>query len=88
MRAAGAALAAQPDRRDGHRLEIIIGRGAGLAFGLRDDELPSDAILDDQAEVIVDGHSFPAVAFTIANAKDIAIHPGDAAGVCWPRSPM
>ncbi len=62
-------------------LSIVIGRGAGLAFGLEDGELPSDAILDDQAEVIADDHTFPAVAFTVANAKDIAIHPGDAAGV-------
>jgi hypothetical protein len=62
-------------------LSLTIGRGAGLAITVADDTLPSDDILDDEAEIIVDGQSFPAVAFTVAGVRDLAIHPGDAAGV-------
>jgi len=63
------------------RLSIDISRGAGLAIAMADDKLPAEDILDDEAEVIVNGQSFPAVAFTVAGVKDLAIHPGDAAGV-------
>jgi hypothetical protein len=62
-------------------LSLTIGRGSGLAMTMADDKLPAEDILDDEAEVIVDGQSFPAVAFTVGGARDLAIHPGDAAGV-------
>ena len=61
-------------------LSVIIGRGTGLAFSLGDDKIPPDAILDDQAEIILGGHTFPAVAFTVGS-ETLALHPGDAAGV-------
>ena len=61
---------------------VDISAGAGLAFGLSDDKLPADPILDDEAEVILDGKTFPAVAFTLAGGKGkLAFHPGDAATV-------
>jgi hypothetical protein len=61
---------------------VDISAGAGLVFGISDDKLPTDAILDDEAEVILDGKAFPAVAFTIAGTNNkFAFHPGDAAGV-------
>lgn len=63
------------------RLSVNISTGAGLAFALLDDILPSEDILDEQSEVIVDGTSFPAVGFTVAGSNSLAIHPGDAAGV-------
>lgn len=64
------------------RFSINIGTGAGLAIAILDDKLPSsEDVLDDQAEIIVDDHSFPAVAFTVANSNSLASHPGDAAGV-------
>jgi hypothetical protein len=62
-------------------LSIDISAGAGLAFGLSDNSLPSESVLDDEAEVILDGKSFPAVAFTVAGTTKLAFHPGDAAGV-------
>ena len=61
-------------------LSVIIGRGTGLAFSLGDDKIPPDDILDDQAEIILGGHTFPAVAFTVGS-ETLALHPGDAAGV-------
>ena len=61
-------------------LSVIIGRGTGLAFSLGDDKIPPEAILDDQAEIILGGHTFPAVAFTVGS-ETLALHPGDAAGV-------
>jgi hypothetical protein len=63
------------------RFSIDISSGAGLVFSLGDDQLPVGDILDDEAEIILDGHAFPAVAFTITNSNNLAIHPGDAAGV-------
>jgi hypothetical protein len=61
-------------------LSVIISRGAGLAFALSDGKIPPDAILDDQAEIILGDHTYPAVAFT-AGSETLALHPGDAAGV-------
>jgi hypothetical protein len=61
-------------------LSVNIGAGAGLAFALMDDKLPSEQIMDDEAEIVLDGESYPAVAFTVG-ANSIAFHPGDAAGV-------
>jgi hypothetical protein len=63
------------------RLSLTIGRGAGFAFGLADAQMPAEDILDDEAEIVVDGHAFPAVAFTVAASDNLALHPGDAAGV-------
>jgi hypothetical protein len=62
------------------RLSLDISRGSGLVFALGDDKLPAEPILDDQAEIAIDGHAFPAVAFTIADSNHIAMHPGDSAG--------
>ena len=63
------------------RLSLTVGRGAGLAFALADAQMPAEDILDDQAEIVLDGHAFPAVAFTVAASNNLALHPGDAAGV-------
>jgi hypothetical protein len=60
---------------------ITISRGSGLAFTVADKQMPADAIVDDQAEVIVGDRTFPAVAFTLANSDNLAVHPGDAAGM-------
>lgn len=60
-------------------LSVIISRGAGLVFTVADDKMPSDRILDDQAEIALDDRAFPAVAFT-AGLDSLAVHPGDAAG--------
>lgn len=61
---------------------VDISAGAGLAFGVSNDKLPAEPILDDEAEVILDGKAFPAVAFTIAGTNNkLALHPGNAAGV-------
>jgi hypothetical protein len=63
------------------RLSIDISAGSGLAFAILDDKLPSEAILDDQAEVLLDGKSHPAVGFTVDGSNSLALHPGDAAAV-------
>jgi hypothetical protein len=63
------------------RLSIDISAGSGLAFAILDDKLPTEAILDDQSEVILDGHSYPAVGFTVEGSNSLALHPGDAAAV-------
>jgi hypothetical protein len=61
-------------------LSLTIGRGSGLAFAISDDKLPAERILDDQADVEVGDHAFPATAFTV-RSDTLAFHPGDAAGV-------
>lgn len=58
---------------------LNISRGSGLSIMLMDDGMPSERVLDDQAEIVIDGRSFPAVAFPVGNA--FALHPGDAGGV-------
>jgi len=63
------------------RLSIDISAGSGLAFAILDGKLPAEDVLDDQAEVILDGKSYPAVGFTVANSHSLALHPGDAAAV-------
>ncbi len=61
---------------------VDISAGAGLVFGVSDDRLSAEPVMDDEAEVILDGKLFPAVAFTIAGTNNkLAFHPGDAAGV-------
>lgn len=82
-------LVAFRDRATSHgplqtRFSLVIGRGAGFAISVTDDELPSEQILDDQAEIWIDNKSFPADAFSMgpgASAKSLAMHPGDVAGV-------
>jgi hypothetical protein len=59
-------------------LSIIISRGSGLAFAVTDGKISPDKILDDQAEIVLDDRSFPAVAFTVGS-DTLALHPGDAA---------
>ncbi len=61
-------------------LTLTIGRASGLAFAISDDKLPSEHILDDQAELKIGDRSFPASAFTV-RSDTLAFHPGDAAGV-------
>jgi hypothetical protein len=63
------------------RFSLDISSGAGLVIALADDALPSEDVLDDQAEIIIGEQKFPAVAFTVANSNNLASHPGDAAGV-------
>ncbi|MGJ5202074.1 hypothetical protein [Bradyrhizobium sp. HKCCYLR20261] len=58
------------------RLSVNISRGAGLVIAVNDDGLPRERVLDDQAEIIIDGRGFPAVAFNVGPA--FAFHPGDA----------
>ena len=60
------------------RFALNIGRGAGLAFTIHDDGLPTEQVLDDQAEVLLDDRAFPAVGFPVGTA--FVFHPGDAAG--------
>jgi hypothetical protein len=45
---------------------------------MQDDALPTEQVLDDQAEILIDGRSFPAIGFSVGTA--IAFHPGDAEG--------
>jgi hypothetical protein len=60
---------------------LIISRGAGLGIGIEDAEVLPEQILDDQAEIVLDGgRSIPAVGFTVT-ANNFAFHPGDAAAV-------
>ena len=61
-------------------LSLTIGRGSGLAIAIGDDKLPSERVLDDQAEIVVGDQAFPATAFTV-RSDTLAFHPGDAAGV-------
>jgi hypothetical protein len=61
-------------------LSLTIGRGSGLAIAIGDDKLPSERVLDDQAEIVIGDHAFPATAFTV-RSDTLAFHPGDAAGV-------
>jgi hypothetical protein len=57
---------------------INISRGTGLAIMIQDDGLPSEQVLDDQAELSIEGRAFPAVFFPIGTA--LVFHPGDADG--------
>ncbi|MBR0828122.1 hypothetical protein JQ596_21535 [Bradyrhizobium manausense] len=60
------------------RFALNISRGSGLVFTMMDDGLPTEQVLDDQAEIVIDGRSFPAVGFSVGTA--FALHPGDADG--------
>jgi tetratricopeptide (TPR) repeat protein len=60
---------------------VAIGRSAGLAISIFDSEVLPERVLDDQAEILLDGsRSFPAAGFTFV-PNGLALHPGDAAGV-------
>jgi hypothetical protein len=59
-------------------LWINISRGSGLTIAIQDDGMPRENVLDDQAEVLIDGRSFPAVGYPVQDA--LVFHPGDAAG--------
>jgi hypothetical protein len=60
------------------RFSINISRGTGLAIMIQDDGLPTEQVLDDQAEISIEGRPFPAVFFPIGTA--LVFHPGDAEG--------
>ena len=60
------------------RFAINISRGAGIVVTMGDDGLPTEQVLDDQAEIVIDDRVFPAVGFPIGNT--FVFHPGDAAG--------
>jgi hypothetical protein len=59
------------------RFAINISRGAGLVVTMGDDGLPTEQVLDDQAELLIDDRAFPAVGFPIGTT--FVLHPGDAA---------
>jgi hypothetical protein len=61
------------------RFSVNISRGSGLTFVIQDDGLPMEEVLDDQAEILLDGRSFPALGFPVAKVA-FTFHPGDAAG--------
>jgi hypothetical protein len=61
------------------RFAINISRGSGFVFVIRDDDIPSEQVLDDQAEVLLGERSFPAVGFQVAGTA-FTFHPQDAAG--------
>ena len=60
------------------RFSINISRGTGLAIMIQDNGLPTEQVLDDQAELSIEGRTFPAVFFPIGTA--LVFHPGDAEG--------
>jgi hypothetical protein len=60
------------------RFALNISRGVGLAVTIQDDGLATEDVLDDQAELVIDGRTFPAVGFPIGTV--FVFHPGDAAG--------
>jgi lipoprotein NlpI len=62
-------------------LSVTIGRGVGLAISIFDRDVPPEQVVDDQAEILLDGsRSFPAVGFMVG-PNSLAMRPGDAAGV-------
>lgn len=61
------------------RFAINISRGGGLVFVIHDDGIPSEQVLDDQAEVLLGERTFPAVGFQVAGTA-FTFHPQDAAG--------
>ena len=56
-------------------LSLTIGRGSELAIAIGDDKLPSEAILDDQAKIVIGDHAFPATAFTVRSVRWRSIPP-------------
>jgi hypothetical protein len=60
------------------RFAVDISAGAGLVVTIQDDGLPTEQVLDDQSEILIDDRSFPAVGFPVGTA--FVFHPGDAEG--------
>lgn len=60
------------------RFSLNISRGSGFTAVLQDDRVPNEEVLDDQAEMLIDGHSFPSTGFPVAGTA-FTFHPGDAA---------
>lgn len=77
-------IAPRPRAGNGGQIDtafgVIISAGSGLTLSVTDDKVPPESVLDDEGEIILDGKSFPAVAFNVGG-NSIAFHPGDAAGV-------
>jgi hypothetical protein len=61
------------------RFSLDISRGSGFTAVIQDHRVPTEEVLDDQAEMLIDGRSFPSVSFPVAGTAFI-FHPGDAAG--------
>ena len=61
------------------RFSLNISRGSGFTAVLQDDRLPQQEVLDDQAEMLIDGRNFPTIGFPVAGTA-FTFHPGDAAG--------
>ena len=61
------------------RFSLTISRGSGFTAALQDDRIPNQEVLDDQAEMLIDGRSFPSVGFPVGGTA-FTFHPGDAAG--------
>jgi hypothetical protein len=59
------------------RFALNISRGSGLVITIQDDAMPTEDVLDDQAEIVIDGRTFPAVGFPVGTL--FAFHPGEAA---------
>jgi hypothetical protein len=77
-------LVAARDRATGDgsvttRFSLNISRGSGFTAVLQDDRVPNEEVLDDQADMLIDGRSFPSVGFPVAGTA-FTFHPGDAAG--------
>jgi hypothetical protein len=77
-------LVAARDRATGDgtvttRLSFTISRGSGFTAVIQDDRVPTEEVLDDQAEILIDNRAFPSVGFPVAGTAFI-FHPGDAAG--------
>ena len=66
------------DGKTDTRFALNISRGSGLVVTLMDGALPSEQVLDDQAQINIDGRSFPGIGFAVGTA--FAFHPGDAEG--------
>jgi hypothetical protein len=61
------------------RFSVNFSRGSGFIFMIKDDGLPAEQVLDDQAEILIDDGTFPAVGMPIGTGA-FGFHPGDAAG--------
>jgi hypothetical protein len=61
------------------RLSFTISRGSGFTAVIQDDRVPTEEVLDDQAEILIDNRAFPSVGFPVAGTAFI-FHPGNAAG--------
>ncbi|MCP3466237.1 hypothetical protein [Bradyrhizobium sp. CCGUVB23] len=60
------------------RFVLNISRGSGFVISMMDDGMPTEQVLDDQAEIVIDNRGFPAVGFPVGPV--FALHPGDTDG--------